>query len=566
VTTTSRLGDQALVDQAQRWLAEDPDPQTRAELAALLDAVATGDPRARADLADRFSGTLTFGTAGLRGPLGAGPTRMNRVVVIRAAAGLARYLREHGAEGGAVAVGYDARRNSRVFATDTAAVLAGAGLRPRVLPRPLPTPVLAFAIRHLGCVAGVMVTASHNPAPDNGYKVYLGDGTQIVPPADQEIAAAIEAVGPLASVPRTERWETLDDDVLDAYLARIAETLPPGPRDLRVVYTPMHGVGGEVVRAALERTGFPAPVVVPEQAEPDPAFPTAAFPNPEEPGTLDLAFALAARTDADIVLANDPDADRCAVAVPLASVSGSSVEWRRLTGDEVGALLAVHLVRSGVRGTFATTIVSSSLLSAIAARHEVPYVETLTGFKWLGRVPGLAFGYEEALGYCVDPTAVGDKDGISALVRVAELAAALKREGRTVLDLLDDLARDYGVHATEQYSVRQPSLARISAVVDRVRRHPPDHLGGRKVERVDDLARPAPGGLPPTDGVRLVLADRGRVVVRPSGTEPKLKCYLEVVVPVADGRDALARARALARDHLAAIRADVAALVAAHDA
>jgi phosphomannomutase len=544
-----------LVERARAWLAEDPDPATREELAALVAAAETGDDSARAELADRFAGTLEFGTAGLRGPMGAGPNRMNRVVVIRAAAGLATYLRTHGHVGGSVAVGYDARHHSRTFATDTAAVLAGAGLRPLVLPRALPTPVLAFAIRHLGCVAGVMVTASHNPAQDNGYKVYLGDGTQIVPPADADIAAEIAAVGLLASVPRVAEWETLDDTLVDSYLARV-ETLPAadGPRDLRIAYTPLHGVGGAVVRTALERTGFSAPAVVAEQAEPDPDFPTTAFPNPEEPGTMDLALALGSRVGADVVLANDPDADRCAVAVP------SDGGFRRLSGDEVGALFAVHLLRSGIRGTLATTIVSSTLLSAIAARHEVPYVETLTGFKWLGRVPGLMFGYEEALGYCVDPGTVGDKDGISAIVRMAELAAALKAEGRTLLDLLDDIARAYGVHATQQHAVRLRTVADATPTLERLRKEPPQSFGGRPVERVDDLAAPEPGGLPPTDGLRFVLADRGRVLIRPSGTEPKLKCYVEVVVPVVDGD--VAPARTAAGDALAAIGADIQALLA----
>ena len=542
-----------LVERARAWLAEDPDPQTRQELEDLLEASAFDE------IADRFAGPLEFGTAGLRGALGAGPARMNRAVVIRAAAGLASYLTAHGHAGGRVVIGYDARHKSDVFARDTAAVLAGAGLRPLVMPRPLPTPILAYAIRHLECVAGVMVTASHNPAPDNGYKVYLGDGSQIVPPADTEISAAIEAVGPLSTVPRAESWETLDDAIVEAYLDRVASLpAPGGPRDLRIAYTPLHGVGAAVVRAALQRTGFPAPHVVAEQAEPDPAFPTTPFPNPEEPGAMDLALDLAARIDADIVLANDPDADRCAVAVPASPSSRD--RFRMLSGDEVGALLAVHLLRSGVRGTLATTIVSSSLLSSIAARHGLPYVETLTGFKWLGRVPGLAFGYEEALGYCVDPAAVADKDGISALVRMAELAALLKSQGRSLLDLLDDIAREYGVYATEQHAVRLRTHADSAPTLRRLREQPPRTLGGLRVERVDDLARPEPGGLPPTDGLRFVLEQNARVVVRPSGTEPKLKCYVEVVVPV-ESTDALPAARRAATESLAAIGRDVESLL-----
>lgn len=541
---------QHLLDHAGEWLAEDPDPETREELRALLGR--QSDQQALDELADRFSGLLEFGTAGLRGALGAGPNRMNRVVVLRAAAGLAAYLRERG--GDSVVIGYDARKNSHVFATDTAEVMTGAGLRAYLLPGPLPTPVLAYAIRELGCAAGVMVTASHNPPQDNGYKVYLGDGSQIVPPADADISAAIAAVGRLADVPRGTGWTVLGDETLTAYLDRIAG-LPAagGPRDLTITYTPMHGVGGAVVAKALERTGFAAPAVVAEQAEPDPAFPTVAFPNPEEPGALDLAFALATKTGADIVLANDPDADRLAVAVPVGGPRPGG-EWRRLSGDEVGALLATHLIRSGAEGTLACSIVSSSLLSAIAERNGRPYEQTLTGFKWIGRIRTLAFGYEEALGYCVDRAAVADKDGISALVRMAELAAALKAEGRTLLDLLDEIALEYGVYATEQISIRLDDLEQAATVVGRLRSDPPSALGGRIVERFDDLAAPT-DDLPPTDGVRYYLAGRGRVIVRPSGTEPKLKCYVEVVVPVESGD--LATARATAKAGLAEIRADL---------
>jgi phosphomannomutase len=538
-----------VVEAARAWLAEDPDPETRAELEGVLAAVERGDAAAVADLEDRFRGPLEFGTAGLRGAMGAGPNRMNRVVVIRAAAGLAAYLRERG--GGRVLVGYDARRSSDVFAADTAAVMAGAGLEPMLLSRSLPTPLLAYGIRALGCVAGVMVTASHNPPQDNGYKVYLGDGSQIVPPADRDISAAIAAVGPLSSVPRGSSWSTVGDELVSSYLARIAATVAGGPRELRMAYTPLHGVGWTLVRAALTEAGFALPEVVAEQVEPDPAFPTVAFPNPEEPGAMDLALALGARIGADLVVANDPDADRCAVAVPTGD------GFRMLTGDELGALLASHLLASGATGKLATTIVSSTLLGKIAARHGQPYEETLTGFKWIGRVPGLAFGYEEALGYCVDPTAVADKDGVATLVRVAELAASLRASGRTLLDLLDDLAREYGVHATSQLSVRVTDLASIGATLARLQAAPPSSLGGRAVERVDDLSAPT-GPLPPTPGLRFTLAGGARVVVRPSGTEPKLKCYLEVVEPAGDD---LARARSAAAEGIAAIRADLEKLV-----
>ncbi len=373
-----------LTDRARAWAAEDPDHRTRDELLALV-AAAEADPDgpAAADLADRFDGRLEFGTAGLRGALGAGPNRMNRAVVIRAAAGLAAYLRKQGAGRDAtVVVGYDARHDSDVFAEDTAAVMVGAGLRAVLLPRPLPTPLLAYAIRSLGCVAGVMVTASHNPPQDNGYKVYLGDGSQIVPPADADISAAIDAVGALADVPRADGWGRLDDSVVESYLADVCALVDPdGPRELTTVYTPLHGVGGETVAVAMERAGFAAPHVARAQAEPDPDFPTVAFPNPEEPGAMDLAMALAAEVGADVVVANDPDADRCAVAVPDAH------GWRMLRGDEVGALLGDFLLRCGTEGVYANSIVSSTLLGKLAAAHGQPHEETLTGFKWIGRVP-----------------------------------------------------------------------------------------------------------------------------------------------------------------------------------
>ncbi|WP_274561601.1 phospho-sugar mutase [Streptomyces spiramyceticus] len=543
--------EQDLVARAQAWLAEDPDSETRDELGKLIDAADLDE------LAARFAGTLQFGTAGLRGELGAGPMRMNRAVVMRAAAGLAAYLRAKGQEGGLVVIGYDARHKSADFARDTAAVMTGAGLRAALLPRPLPTPVLAFAIRHLGAVAGVEVTASHNPPRDNGYKVYLGDGSQIVPPADAEIAAEIDAVRSLADVPRPEDgWFTLDEEVLEAYLARTDEVLTNGsPRTARVVYTAMHGVGKEVLTAAFARAGFPEPVLVAEQAEPDPDFPTVAFPNPEEPGAMDLAFATARRAEPDLIVANDPDADRCAVAVP---VPGSD-EWRMLRGDEVGALLAAHLVHKGARGTFAESIVSSSLLGRIAEAAGLPYEETLTGFKWIARVEGLRYGYEEALGYCVDPEGVRDKDGITAALLVTELASELKEQGRTLLDLLDDLAVEHGLHATDQLSVRVEDLTVIANAMSQLREQPPTSLAGLRVTSSEDLTR-GTDRLPPTDGLRYQLdgAVKARVIVRPSGTEPKLKCYLETVVPVADASE-LAPARERADGILAAIKRDLSA-------
>lgn len=541
-----------LIARARAWMAEDPDPETADELAKLIEA---GDTT---ELADRFSGMLQFGTAGLRGELGAGPMRMNRNVVIRAAAGLAAYLKAQGHDGGLVVVGYDARYKSADFARDTAAVMTGAGLRAAVLPRPLPTPVLAYAIRHLGAVAGVEVTASHNPPRDNGYKVYLGDGSQIVSPADAEIAAQIDAIAALADVPRAEDgWQDLGDEVLEAYLARTDAVLTPGsPRGVRTVYTAMHGVGKDVVLAAFARAGFPAPVLVAEQAEPDPAFPTVAFPNPEEPGAMDLSFATAARVSPDIVIANDPDADRCAVAVPdAASASG----WRMLRGDEVGALLAAHLVHKGATGVFAESIVSSSLLGRIAEAAGVGYEETLTGFKWISRVEGLRYGYEEALGYCVDPEGVRDKDGVTAALLVAELASELKEQGRTLTDLLDDLAMEHGLHATDQLSVRVEDLSVIASAMAALRAEPPVSLAGLRVTSAEDLNE-GTATLPPTDGLRYYLEGdyKARVIVRPSGTEPKLKCYLEVVVPVAEASDLLP-ARARGQEVLDAIKKDLAA-------
>ncbi len=543
-----------LLAAAQEWIADDPDPATREELRLVVELARSGDRAALADLADRFSGMLQFGTAGLRGALGAGPNRMNRAVVIRAAAGLTAYLRSVERDP-FVVIGYDARRDSDVFAHDTAAVVLGGGGGASVLPHPLPTPVLAFAIRHLGAGAGVMVTASHNPPQDNGYKVYLGDGSQIVPPADADIAAEIAGIARVSDVPRADDgWSTLDDGVADAYLDAAARVVSPGtPRRLSVVHTALHGVGTQTVLAAFERAGFDLPVVVASQAQPDPAFPTVGFPNPEEPGAMDAALELAEQTGPDLVIANDPDADRCAVAVP------GPGGWRMLRGDEVGALLGSHIVDRGVApgGVFASSIVSSRWLAAIARSAGLAHVETLTGFKWIGRVPGLAYGYEEALGYCVDPHTVRDKDGITAALLVAELAATLKAQGRTLLDRLDDLARVHGVHATDAFSVRVADLSLIDDIMERLRSDPPAALGGSPVARLDDLAA-GDGGLPPTEGLRWYLEDGSRVVARPSGTEPKLKVYLEAVEPVTGGD--LAGARHTADARLAGIRTDMESL------
>jgi len=538
--------------QAQTWIDDDPDPASRDELRGLLDRL----PESAAELADRFARPLTFGTAGLRGPLRAGPNGMNLAVVTQAAAGLVRWLAARGAPGPLV-IGYDARHGSRAFAERTARVATGAGRPALLLPRPLPTPVLAYAVRALGAVAGVMVTASHNPPQDNGYKVYLGTelggarggGAQIVPPVDAEIEAAIRAVGPLAAVPLGGPGEVLDDRVVAEYVRAAAAVIAPdGPRDLRIAYTPLHGVGAAVLTSVFARAGFGVPGVVPEQAEPDPDFPTVSFPNPEEPGAIDRLLTLARTVDADLAIANDPDADRCAVAIPD-PVRG----WRMLHGDELGVLLADHLMRRGRGGLYATTIVSSSLLRRLCAARGRAYAETLTGFKWIVRAEAgeaeLTYGYEEALGYCVAPGQVRDKDGITAALTVAELAAALKAEGRTIAERLDELAAEFGVHLTDQLSVRVDDLREIENAMTYIRTKTPGTLLDEPVVSVEDRA--------PEADVLILRTETARVVIRPSGTEPKLKAYLEVVEPVVGGDVPAARERAAAS--VRALRTETAA-------
>ncbi|MCZ2806447.1 phospho-sugar mutase [Modestobacter sp. VKM Ac-2983] len=535
-----------LLTTARAWAAADPHAGDRAEIDGL---VAAGD---EAELARRFTGPLTFGTAGLRGPLRAGPAGMNAAVVSRAAAGLARYLSDTGQGGRGVVIGYDARHRSDEFAHVSAAVLSGAGFAVSVLPRPLPTPVLSYAVRHLGAVAGVMVTASHNPPQDNGYKVYLADGAQLVPPADREIEAAIAATGPARGIPLGDEWTTLGDDVEADYVAAVVRALQPdrvdtaARRRLVVAYTAMHGVGSATTQQVFEAAGFAALHCVPEQDQPDPAFPTVAFPNPEEPGAVDLLTALADHTGADVAIAEDPDADRCSV------VAGG----RQLTGDEVGVLLGDWLLRRGVRGTYANSLVSGSLLGTLARAHGVPFEQTPTGFKWIIRAGStaapLVFGYEEALGYAVSPSVAHDKDGVSAALAVALLAAELAVEGRTLTDRLDELAVEHGLYATGQYSVRVEDLTLITGAMARLRAEPPAELLGRSVEVVD-LAQ----ATPPLDAVRLT-GEGVRVIVRPSGTEPKLKAYLETVVPVPEA-DGLPAARSRGADELARLRAEMAA-------
>lgn len=553
------------VQRARAWLAVDPDPVTRAETEALLAAAENGTSGGPGELQQRFAGRLEFGTAGLRGALGAGPRRMNRVIVRMVAAALARrLLAGAGPRRIRVVIGFDARHNSDVFADDTARVLAARDIDVTLLGRPLPTPVLAHAVRHLGAAAGVMVTASHNPPTDNGYKVYWGDGAQIIPPIDAEISAEIDVGGlvddtSLASP--TDSRITVDDGSVEVAYLTMAQTViaGDGPRDLVTVYTPLHGVGGSVLTRVISDTGFPDPIVVAEQAEPDPDFPTVSFPNPEEPGALDLALALADRHDADLVIANDPDADRLALAVP----SGAD-GWRVLTGDEIGCLLADHLLSTGPGGPnrlVVTTVVSSRLLARIAAAHGVHHAETLTGFKWIVR-PGfehsdrrLVVGYEEALGYAVSE-AVADKDGITAALVAAELAALEKARGRTLVDRLDDLARAHGLHRSAQRSIRfegaDPS-GDMAAAMSRLRVEPPTSVAGRPVVSLVDLLADL-AGRPPTDALVLELDPSGRLVVRPSGTEPKLKLYAETVI--ADPGSDLRAAEAEADRVLATLLAD----------
>ncbi len=533
--------DDALRARIVAWRDDDPDSTTVAATDALLHAADAGDEAAIAELGSAFGPFLTFGTAGLRGAMGPGPARMNRAVVSRAAAGIAQYLLQH--NGSSAVVGYDARHRSLDFAIDTAEILSGAGVRTFVMPTSLPTPLLAFAIRVLEVDAGIMVTASHNPAQDNGYKVYLGDGSQIIPPNDRLIADEIARITSVATIARGDDFTMLTHDIVDAYVNAAASIVAPdAPRAIRVVSTSMHGVGHEAWMAAMRASGFRVPSVVLEQAAPDPEFPTVAFPNPEEAGAADMLLTHAATERADIAIAHDPDADRCAVGVFDPRIKA----WRLLTGDELGTLLAWWAIERTRRfglpmptGVLANSIVSSTALLRLAESAGLRSQQTLTGFKWIARVPELEFGYEEALGYCVAPQLVADKDGITAGLRIAELAAALKAEGRTLLDALDGIYSELGLHATTQLSLRIDNPAAILAAVDRLRTAPPAVLAGEPVLSCDDLALGV-DGLPPTEGIRLRSASM-QVIVRPSGTEPKLKCYLQFVTPF-DGEAARDRA------------------------
>jgi phosphomannomutase len=563
------------------WIADDPDQQTATTLEHILAEAESGDAAAIADLEDRFSGPLVFGTAGLRGEIAAGPNRMNRAVVIRAAAGLAAFLADAVGEGFRVVIGCDARYKSAEFAADTAAVVTAAGGVAIQLPEQLPTPLLAFALSHLEADAGVMVTASHNPPADNGYKVYLGKrplqtlgseadaeagaGAQIVSPADAQIAEKIAAVDSAASVPRAESgWEHLDESIVENYLSRIDDLGVRAEADLSIVLTSLHGVGAGVAEAALTRTGFTNLHPVASQQAPDPDFPTVSFPNPEEAGALDESYALAREIGAELIIANDPDADRFSAAIPDAA---SAVGYRQLTGDEVGLLLGEDAATRLAAGThhamgaeapvFANSIVSSRGLAAAAASHGFTGVNTLTGFKWISRVAGLVFGYEEALGYCVDPAVVRDKDGISAAVTFASLASRLKSEGSSIEAELDRIRNRDGYFATAPLSFRLDDVSLIATAMAKLRENPPATLAGSPVAEVRDLSA-GYEGLPPTDGILLLSESNSRVIVRPSGTEPKLKCYLEVVADPSElqaAADADARAAASAGVRLSATSA-----------
>ena len=513
--------------EVQAWIGDDPDPKTAAELQALLDA------EDETTLGRHFNGFLQFGTAGLRGPIGPGPSCMNRAVVGRTAAGIASYMKKRGMT--KVVIGRDARYGSEDYTFETAEIMSGAGMEVFILPRPLPTPVLAFATAHLGCDIGIMVTASHNPPQDNGYKVYVGpvaDGinyasSQIINPTDGFIASDIDAVTSLKSLARGKNWTVLGEEVISEYVSRTS-ALAPRPGDLKIVYTAMHGVGTETIQRVFNHAGFATLILVDEQCTPDPDFPTVAFPNPEEPGAIDLALKKARDFGADLVIANDPDADRCAAAI-----NDPKVGWRMLRGDELGIVFGEWIARSNPSGSFANSIVSSSALRKISGHYGVDFQEVLTGFKWIAKIENLAFGYEEAIGYAVDSDNVNDKDGISAAIFLAQIAMDLKRDGLTISDLLNQVWERHGFHGTEQISIRVTDMSAITRLLAGLRSNPPREIAGRAVESIDDLAAPK-DGLPPTDGLRIWLAGGIRIIVRPSGTEAKMKCYIEVVTATSD--------------------------------
>ena len=516
--------DQALVAEVKAWIEDDPDPVTASRLQKLLDS---GD---ETTLRTFFSGFLQFGTAGLRGPNGPGPSCMNRAVVGRTAAGIAAYMKARGMT--RVVIGRDARYGSADYAIESAEIFSGAGMEVFLLPRALPTPVLAYATTALKADVGVMVTASHNPPQDNGYKVYIGpdaDGiayasSQIINPTDGFIATEIDSITSLKSQARGNSWTVLDETLINEYVQRTS-TLGKKPGNLKIVYTAMHGVGTQTLSQVFAKAGFPDLILVSEQAAPDPDFPTVAFPNPEEPGAIDLALATARSHNADLVIANDPDADRCAAAI-----KDRSGDWRMLRGDELGVIFGEWIARTSPQGTFGNSIVSSSILRKISAHYGIDFQEVLTGFKWLAKIEDLAFGYEEAIGYAVDSETVNDKDGISAAIFLAQIATDLAAVGKDLNDLLDEVWQRHGFHATEQISIRVADMGAITKLLAGLRSNPPREIAGRAVESIDDLAAPT-DGLPPTDGLRLWLSGGVRIIIRPSGTEAKLKCYIEVISP-----------------------------------
>lgn len=527
--SASPIFDRQLRERAIAWRNTDIDDEDITALDALITEAEALDTVALKTLSHLFGEPLAFGTAGLRGPMGPGPGGMNTKTVCRAATALATYLLEKLPTGAShppplVVIGFDGRHRSASFARASAAVFISMGLRAEVSPHPIPTPVLAFAIRDRDAAAGVMVTASHNPARDNGYKVYLGDGRQIIAPVDEDIARLMETQAPMSTVTSPTSIGHLPKAVIDRYIMTAAAILTPNtPRELAIVHTALHGVSTAIFGQCLDAAGFRPAIEVPTQADPDPDFPTVAFPNPEESGAMDEALALAAREAADVVIAHDPDGDRCAVAIT------DGDRWRTLSGDEVGALIGWWLLqrRPEVTGAFAASLVSGSMLRTIATAHNVPYVTTLTGFKWITRVPDLAYGYEEALGYCVDPTHVADKDGLTAALLVCELAARERSAGRRISDVLDDLARDYGVHLSRQVAVRVDDAGSARVLAEQLCANPPRQVGNLSVQQVTNLGS-GTDEFPPTPGVRLLLGDHATVFIRPSGTEPKVKAYLQV--------------------------------------
>ena len=516
----------ALFSKAQDWLNQDPDQETRAELEQLLSQAKSGNAEAQAELTNRFDGRLQFGTAGLRGRLQAGSMGMNRVLVAQAAGGLAAYLKDYD-KTPSIVIGYDGRKNSDVFARDTAEIMAGAGIKAYLLPRKLPTPVLAYAIQYFDATAGVMVTASHNPPEDNGYKVYLGKengGGQIVSPADKEIAALIDkvAVGNIADLPRSQDFTILNDEIVDAYIAKTASLAKEPQADINYVYTAMHGVGYEVLSKTLAKAGLPQPHVVAEQVWPDGTFPTVNFPNPEEKGALDLAIKVAKENNAEFIIANDPDADRLAVAVPDAKGN-----WKPLHGNVIGCYLGWYLAKQyhaqGKKGVLACSLVSSPALAEIAKKYGFDSEETLTGFKYIGKVNGLLFGFEEALGYLVDPDKVRDKDGISAAIVFLDLVRSLKKEGKTLADYAADFTKEFGAYVSGQISIRVSDLSEIGKLMSALRNNPPAEVGGFKVATFLDHTKTDRQ----SDILVFVLENGSRLIARPSGTEPKIKFYLD---------------------------------------